>query len=107
MRELLGFGKRGDAKIKYIINEDGDIYIGEVNADDEANGRGIHFFINGYFRMGRNKDGDAGAGHFIYIDKSGWFRVGEKYTDANGKTKEKGTLYDEDGNTNEYDTGDY
>ena len=43
VREYLGFGKRGSAKIKYIKKENGNIYIGEVDANDKANGKGISF----------------------------------------------------------------
>ena len=104
VREYLGFGKRGDAKIKYIKKGNGNIYIGEVDADDKENGREIDFYTDGEFWMGRNKDGCYAADKYIRIYPSGTFEVGDMYIDANGDLRGRYTEYKPDGTSNGYDS---
>ena len=80
-------------KIALIFDEDSDLQIGEMNAANELDGRGIVINRYGDIRIEYYKDGFSAAGRYITIYSYGSFEVGQLYANANGALKNRGTYY--------------
>ncbi len=77
-------------------------YFGELNADGNPHGRGIHIFDDGKIGIGYFEDDWWSTGNYIRIESGGVFRVGEFYM-KDGVRWERGTEYYYDGSKEQYD----
>ena len=73
--------------------KDGYINFGERNSNNRLDGRGIAITSYEDMHIRKFKDGEDDAGNYITIYKDGHYSVGERYLDANGEIKGRGTKY--------------
>lgn len=85
----LDFGNNPLVRLGCRVGDSEDVYIGELNQQQHVkiDGRGIHIYKSGRFRIGRWKNGyDWSTGAYVEVwnDRNGWFEIGGRYrsTDA-------------------------
>ncbi len=80
--------------------------MGERNAKDEADGRGVQMYKDGEIRICYWKNGSYEVpGNYIMIERNGtMFSFGERYADAKGKLWRRGTNFMPNGSSKKFDT---
>ncbi len=78
------------------------IYLGEVNADKKAHGRGIHIFFNGSISIKYYNNGEWAPGNYFHKYINGDFVVGVREKKDDGWIT-RGTVYLIYGSTNKFE----
>ena len=94
---FLGMGTKltNNQRLRIYLG-DNYFYFGEYAAC-LLNGRGIRIWSNEEIVIQFFKDHHPAPGPYIYIWSDGTFEVGDRYYDANGALRARGTIYFTDG----------
>ena len=103
VRNYLGFGAEPDAILRYYNRMKGQNFIGELNTDNNLEGRGIKIWAEGDIFIRQWNDGLNAPGHFITIYRGGQLDVGECFL-KEGELCEKGTAFYSNGTSEEYES---
>ena len=74
-----------------------------MDNSDQLSGRAVTIFNNGNILLDFKHNGEFAAGRYIDINRNGFFRVGLRYVDKDGNRQIKGTQYNPNGTSKEFD----
>jgi len=105
VRDHLGFGHMSAKDIKSTWDTlfgDKFTYIGEHNSNNKLHGRGINIWHGVTIFIQYWDNGAVAPGNYLYIQSNGDVNVGKVYL-KKGERWIKGTRYNTNGTTEEYD----